>query len=155
MHALYKFSAVPLMIAMTALPTSCASGPRVARAEAPHPPPEPITPVVARIIEIEINDAPPGGTAKTSMYSLAVVDDFGWSRIESRAASGKLALQARSDRVQRVGPAIVRLDVTRNETSGPDLVVSQSVIYFAGRRTVLGRLARTDGGTTEIAMTTR
>ena len=152
MHVLYKsFSATAIAASLIALPTSCASSPRVAHAE---PPPPALTPRVARTIDVEINDTPPGGAAKTAVYSLAVVDDNGWSRIESKAPGAKLSLMARSDR-ERGGPAIVRLDVERFEASGPDLLVSQAVIFWAGRRTVIGKLARGDGGTTEIAMTTR
>jgi len=153
MHVLYKsFSAAAIAASMLALPTSCASSPRDAHAEAPPAPPLP--PRVARTVEVEINDTPPGGAAKSAVYSLAVVDDNGWSRIESKAPAAKLSLMARSDR-ERGGPAIVRLDVQRLEAAGPDLLVSQAVIFWAGRRTVIGKLARGDGGTTEIAMTTR
>ena len=142
-----------VLVAAAALSlTGCAPRPSASTATAPVAPP-PFA--VARTIDVEISDSVKGGAPRTLLYQLACVDGRGWSKLETGDASEKVALEAQSERGREGGPAVVSLQVARMEAGGPDLKVSQSVIFFAGRRTVVGHLARRDGGVTEIAMITR
>lgn len=128
--------------------TGCASAPHVAlRVEPPR------LPAVARNVDVELTDTTPAGS-KTTHYTLALVDDNGWSELSSRTPTEHLRLKARSNRMRGELPAIVDLELTRNVKDAPDVYVAQSTIFFAGRRTVLGHVER-DNGSTDIAMVTR
>ena len=127
--------------------TGCASAPPVARVEPPQ------LPAVARNVDVELTDTTPAGS-KTTHYTLALVDDNGWSELSSRTPTEQLRLKARSNRRRGDSPTIVDLDLTRDVKDAPDVHITQSTIFFAGRRTVLGHVER-ENGSTDIAMVTR
>ncbi len=128
--------------------TGCASAPHVvARVEPPRPP------AVARTVDVEVTDTTPAG-AKTTHYTLALVDDNGWSEVDSGTHTERLHLKARSNRLRGEFPAVIDLVLTRDVKDAPDVHIAQSTIFFAGRRTVLGHVER-ENGSTDIAMVTR
>ncbi len=133
------------------LAAGCASSPKVAQVAAPHEPPRP--PAVARTVDVELTDTTASG-AKTAHYTLAIVDDFGWSELSARSATENLRLKARSNRMHGEYPTIVSVELRRDAQGAPDVFLTQSTIFFAGRRTVLGHVER-DGGSTDVAMVTR
>ena len=131
------------------LATGCAPAPHVvARVEPPRLPP-----AVARTVEVEVTDTTSTG-AKTTHYTLALVDDNGWSEIDSGTHTERLHLKARSNRFRGEFPAVIDLELTRDIKDAPDVHVAQSTIFFAGRRTVLGHVER-ENSSTDIAMVTR
>lgn len=128
--------------------TGCAAPPHIARVE---PPPQ--LPAVSRTVDVELTDTTAAGS-KTTHYTLAIVDDYGWSELSSKSATERLHLKARSNRMHGDFPAIVNVELMRDAQGAPDVYIAQSTIFFAGRRTVLGHVER-DNGSTEIAMVTR
>src|SRR5258707_855389 len=113
----------------------------------------PPLPAVARAIDIELTDTSASGS-RTTRYTLAIVDDRGWSKVSTKAADERLQVKARSDRYRNEWPAIVSVELERDLQGQPAVFLEQQAIFFAGRRTVLGHLERA-GGTTEVTMVTR
>ena len=137
---------LPLLVVAA---TGCASAPKVVTTAAQLPRP----PAVARTVDLELTDKTAAGS-KTTHYVLSLVDDQGWSRLSQRTPGERLELQASSNLDKRGYPAIIRVELHRDTAGAPDVAISQSTIFFAGRRTVLGHI---DGanGSTDIAMVTR
>lgn len=116
-------------------------------------PPIPETPAVARSVDVELTDTSQAGT-KTTHYTLAIVDDFGWSELASSSGGEHLKLKARSNRARGAQPTIVSVELSRDAQGEPNMYIAQSTIFSAGRRTVLGHVERA-GGATDVAMVTR
>ena len=139
------------LVSLALAATACAPAATVAKTTPPPAAPSP--PPVARTVDLELIDTNASGS-KTRHYLLSVVDDQGWSRISERTPNDGLDLRASSSLDRHGFPAIVRVELHRDAQGAPDVFITQSTIFFAGRRTVLGHV---DGaaGSTEIAMVTR
>jgi len=130
------------------LGAGCASSPKTVAVAAPPP-----LPAVGRTVDLELTDTTPAG-ARTTHYVLSVVDDQGWSKLTQRTPASYLELQAASNREHHTAPAIIHVELRRSAQGEPDVVLAQSTIFSAGRRTVLGHVEGSSGST-EIAMVTR
>lgn len=130
-------------------------GPQLRQAHADTPKPAFTRPPPSgRTVDLEITDTPRGGTPRVARYTLALVDDTGWSELDAHGIADHVHLKARADG-NRAPARIVSFEVERSEVGGPALHLTDSTVFFAGRRTVLGRLDRPDGSTTEVAVVTR
>ena len=139
-----------IILLLSCLVAGCAAAPQ-SKVVAQLPPP-----VVAsqRTVDIELTDTSPNGS-KTERYSLAVVDDRGWSKVATNGEGERMQVRARADRYRNDGPAFVSVELERDVQGQPKIYLEQSTIFFAGRRTVLGHLERASGGATDVAMVTR
>jgi hypothetical protein len=129
----------------------CAAAPKTVAVAAPHETPPP---AAQRTIDIELTDSSPG-TSKMTRYTLALVDDRGWSNIATHSPVERLEVKARADRYHSWEPTIVSVEFTRDTQGQPKVSIAESTIFFAGRRTVLGHLEKEGGGATEVALVTR
>ncbi len=130
----------------------CAAAPtKTIAVAAPHETPPP---AVQRTIDIELTDSSPG-TSKMSRYTLALVDDRGWSNISTHSPAERLEVKARADRFHSWEPAIVSVEFMRDTQGQPKVTIAESTIFFAGRRTVLSHLEKEGGGATDVALVTR
>jgi len=113
----------------------------------------PRVPAVARTVDVEVTDTTSAGS-RTTRYTLALVDDNGWSEVSTGSQAEHMRLKARSNRMHGDFPTVIDVDLSRNVQGAPGIDLRQSAIFFAGRRTILGHVDR-ENGFTEVAMVTR
>lgn len=105
---------------------------------------------------IEVIDSTQGKPTRTSRYSLAVVDERGWAELDARSGTESTHVKVRADR-DRNYAVVMAIELHRSDSASADvgLSVNDSTTFFAGRRSVVSKVDRADGTSTEVALVTQ
>lgn len=140
--------ALPLIGALSVAGPSCAPGVKSALADSPAQPP-----LSGRSAIIEIVDGAQGKPVKTERFALSVVDERGWAELDSRSTVETTKIKVRADR-DRNYAVVMTLEVNRSDmtSAAAGLQLSDSTPFFAGKRSIMSKVDRPDGTSTEVAL---
>ena len=137
---------IALSIALLAF-GSCAAPMKVSMASDASPPSSP------RSALIEVVDSAQGKPVRTSRYALSAVDGQEWSRVESDFGNEVTHVQVKASRDRDGYGVVINVEVQRSDRSRPgNLSATGSTKFFSGRKTIISKIERTDGTSTEVAL---
>lgn len=141
---------IPIMGVLTFAGWSCAPQVKSAYAADAQPPSGNRTAI------IEVIDSSHGKATRTARYSLAVVDDRGTAELDACTGSEVTHVKVRAER-DRNYAVVMAIELHRSDSASTDanLSVSDATTFFAGRRSVVSKVDRPDGSSTEVALLTQ